>query len=145
MDLDEATCTPAALVSTSNDRVPELPEPLSAPKLQLAPNGSVLLAHANVIAVVAKFETSTAVVALEPGVATVRSVGVAEMDAAATAIVKLAEALAAGDSASLTVTVKVYVPDCVGVPVRFPALAAKVMPGGRFPEATLQMNGPVPP
>ena len=46
--------------------------------------------------------------------------------------------------ASVTLTVKLNVPVAVGVPVRFPS-ALRLMPAGRLPLLTDQVNGLVPP
>ena len=46
--------------------------------------------------------------------------------------------------ASVTLTVKLAVPVAVGVPVRFP-LALRLIPAGRLPTLTDQVNGLVPP
>jgi hypothetical protein len=63
---------------------------------------------------------------------------------AATVIDKLVEATAGTDSESVTCTVKLLTPGCVGVPVMAPVLAFRVRPAGRLPPATVQVNGAIP-
>ena len=61
---------------------------------------------------------------------------VTDLDATSTAAV--------GDCESVTCTLKVVVPNTVGVPLITPE-ALIVSPGGRVPEASAQVNGPTPP
>ena len=51
---------------------------------------------------------------------------------------------AVGVCESVTCTLKVVVPNTVGVPLMTPP-ALIVSPGGRVPEAMAQVNGPTPP
>ena len=52
---------------------------------------------------------------------------------------------AVGIAESLTVTVKVDVPDVVGTPLICPVAVFKVSPVGKAPAVTLQVYGVVPP
>src|SRR5260370_15052766 len=60
------------------------------------------------------------------------------------AIVRLVAWVALCPFASVTFTVKLYVPATVGVPLRFPLLVSDT-PGGSEPLATDQVNGLTPP
>ncbi len=56
----------------------------------------------------------------------------------------------AGAAESVTSSVKSKLPPVVGVPVMFTeavfvVVALKSRPGGRLPEETLQLKGPIPP
>ena len=46
---------------------------------------------------------------------------------------------------SATCTIKLSVPDVVGVPEMAPVLGSSVSPGGRLPAATLHVYGGIPP
>jgi hypothetical protein len=52
---------------------------------------------------------------------------------------------AVGVAESVTVTVKVDVPDVVGTPLICPVAAFRVRPVGKAPTVTLQVYGVVPP
>jgi hypothetical protein len=54
-------------------------------------------------------------------------------------------ALRGGDPASVTLTLNVYWPAFVGVPLIAPVAAFRVSPGGRLPLATTKVYGEVPP
>lgn len=62
-----------------------------------------------------------------------------------TAIVMEAWAVAIGDDASRTSTVKVDVPASVGVPAIVPEEGVRARPAGSVPETTLHMYGSLPP
>jgi hypothetical protein len=64
---------------------------------------------------------------------------------AATPIVNVCVALAAGDPESFTVTVNVTLPAAVGVPVIAPVDAFKLKPGGNVPVVTVHVSGATPP
>jgi hypothetical protein len=68
----------------------------------------------------------------------------AEWLAAAIVMLKLAEAVVAGEPESVTLIVKLKVPAVVGVPEIVP-VADRVSPAGRAPELRLQLYGMVPP
>jgi len=63
----------------------------------------------------------------------------------AAAIVMLSDCWADSAPESATLAVKGKEPDCVGVPLICPEDAARLKPGGKEPEATLQLYGGVPP
>lgn len=66
--------------------------------------------------------------------------------AAATVMLRLLVAVcAAGEVESVTFTVKLNVPDAVGVPEIVPVEAVKLRPVARVPELMLQLYGVVPP
>jgi hypothetical protein len=59
---------------------------------------------------------------------------------------RLVETLCAmGELESVAVTVKVVVPDAVGVPVMEPVAGTRLSPAGRDPEVTDHVTGAVPP
>ena len=58
-------------------------------------------------------------------------------------MVMLPASVAWSPALSVTLMVNVYVPAVVGVPPRWPPVS--VTPGGRWPAATIQVNGPTPP
>jgi hypothetical protein len=62
-----------------------------------------------------------------------------------TVMLRLAVAVCAGFSASLTSTVKLDVPVVVGVPEITPVLAASDSPAGKLPTAMLHVYGVIPP
>jgi hypothetical protein len=64
---------------------------------------------------------------------------------AATPIVNVCVALAAGDPESFTVTVNVTLPAAVGVPVIAPVDAFRLSPGGSVPVVTVHVSGVTPP
>jgi len=51
----------------------------------------------------------------------------------------------AGDDASVTLTVKLHVPTCVGVPEMTPAVGGRESPGGNAPLAIDHVSGGCPP
>ena len=60
-------------------------------------------------------------------------------------IVRLSGLVAASEFASDTCTVKLLVPDAVGVPEIAPVLDASASPAGKVPETMDQVKGVVPP
>jgi hypothetical protein len=62
----------------------------------------------------------------------------------ATAMLKLADAVVAGEPESVTLTVKLEVPAVVGIPEIVPVDAVRVRPAGNAPEVILQLYGVVP-
>ena len=46
---------------------------------------------------------------------------------------------------SVTLIVKLYVPEAVGMPARYPVVPFRVTPDGKVPESRLQLYGPTPP
>ena len=62
----------------------------------------------------------------------------------ATLTVRLSDFVAALELASITCTVKLLVPDPVGVPEIAPVPGASVNPVGKFPETSDQVYGGVP-
>ena len=64
---------------------------------------------------------------------------------AATVMLRLAVVVAGVDCESVTCTVKLEVPDVVGVPVIAPVLALRLSPAGRLPVVRLQVYGAMPP
>jgi len=65
--------------------------------------------------------------------------------AAAITILKLCEAVSAGELESFTCTLIGNVPDCVGVPLMVPEEAASTRPVGKLPEVVDQLKGAMPP
>lgn len=59
-------------------------------------------------------------------------------------MLKLAEAVVAGEPESVTLTVKLEVPVVVGEPEIVPVAAVSVRPAGNAPEVMLQLYGVVP-
>jgi hypothetical protein len=60
-------------------------------------------------------------------------------DPADIVMLKLAEAVVAGEPESVTLTVKLKVPVAVGLPEIVPVVAARVKPPGNAPEVILQL------
>jgi hypothetical protein len=127
----------AAVVETCRDTVSEPFETVGFPNVQAASLGNPL--HENVIELVAKPEIVSIVDAEDPGAAMLRLEGFAETAAATIVRERLAVPVRGWLSESLTVTVKLLVPACVGVPEIAPVVAFRVRPAGKAPAVTLQL------
>jgi len=127
-----------AVVSIFIVAAPDMPVPLSAEKLQVAPKGNPL--QAKVRSLPAKLDTDKTVETESPGACAERVLGLAVSAGGGglTAIDKFAAAVAAGDAESVNWTVKLPVPACAGVPEITPVVPFRVIPDGRLPELTLQ-------
>jgi hypothetical protein len=137
----------ASVTCTVNETVPAVvgvPE-ITPGDVRLNPAGNVPALTLQLYGVVPPLACSVveyAVPAVPPGSDVVVTVG--DCAAAATSILRFAEAVAVGEPESFTCTVKAEVPACVGVPEIRPE-PEMVIPTGKLPFASDQVYGPVPP